>query len=91
MNATLEHVRAQFTENVAAIEKSIKAKDERIQLLESALARLVTLVEDTNDNTEGRWPGPEPSCNECTGGCTPIQYDKGLCALHQARKLLKPR
>ncbi len=62
---------------------------DRIQQLEVVCGRLVKLVEDTEDNTEGRYPGPEPSCNECTGGCTPIQYDKGLCALHQAKKLLR--
>jgi len=62
---------------------------DRIQLLETALQCLVTLVEDTNDNTEGRYPGPEPSCNECTGGLTPIDRDKGLCAYHHAKKLLK--
>ncbi len=62
---------------------------DRIQQLEVVCGRLVKLVEDTEDNTEGRYPGPEPSCNECTGGCTPIDRDKGLCPVHAAKKLLR--
>lgn len=30
----------------------------------------------------------EPSCNECTEGSTPIQFDHGLCWVHKARKLI---
>ena len=31
---------------------------------------------------------PDPSCQQCTDGCTPANFDKGPCWYHRARALL---
>lgn len=45
------------------------------------------------DNIEGSMDGvpllSEPSCQDCTMGCTPVTFDKGPCAYHQALRLVR--
>lgn len=57
--------------------------------LHEMLKRLVKLVDETYDNSEGNWPDAEPGCSRCTSGSTPYKYDTGLCAYHAAKRLLK--
>lgn len=33
-------------------------------------------------NNEGENGLTDPGCNHCTSGCTPIQFDTGLCGYH---------
>ena len=40
------------------------------------------------DDDPERFNIAEPSCNECTMGCTPIDQDNGLCAYHTARSII---
>jgi hypothetical protein len=40
------------------------------------------------DDDPERFTIAEPSCNECTMGCTPIDQDKGLCAYHTAKAII---
>lgn len=50
----------------------------------SILERLLTNYDEENGVIHCQ---PEPSCNECTSGCTPLNHDKGLCAFHAAKQL----
>lgn len=67
---------------------AISEKDQRIDLLETALNRMVCVFENLRDDTEGRYPDLDSGCIECTQGATPDRYNTGLCAYHSARKLL---
>lgn len=49
--------------------------------LEEMLASAISALLDAIENQEN-WP-LEATCNECTQGQTPIQFDKGLCAWHK--------
>lgn len=48
--------------------------------LAKATRRLLTAIDDEGDG----W-SPEPSCQECTQGCTPYRLEKGPCAYHEAK------
>ena len=61
---------------------------ERILNLELALDRLIRLVDDVSDDTEGHHPSPDSGCLECTAGTVPYRYNTGLCAYHNAKKLI---
>lgn len=54
-----------------------------------ALSRLVALVDETQSNSEGRYPAPDPGCLECTEGTTPAHLQTGPCAYHDARAALR--
>lgn len=56
--------------------------------LETALNRMVTLVENIEADSEGEWPKPDAGCIECTCGTVPDKYNTGLCARHEAQRLL---
>lgn len=60
----------------------------RIEELETGLNRLITLVENIQTDTEGQWPSADAGCVVCTHGTTPDRFNTGLCALHNAKKLL---
>lgn len=61
---------------------------DRIQELETALNRMVCAHENLSSDTEGKYPSLDSGCIECTGGATPDRYNTGLCAYHNAKKLL---
>jgi hypothetical protein len=61
----------------------------RITSLRSALVDLLKLVEDTQCDSEGRYPIPNDGCIECTIGTVPDRLNKGLCPIHRAKKLLE--
>lgn len=60
----------------------------RVRDLEVTLARMVAEHEETESNTEGRYPCADHGCIECTLGTVPDNLNTGLCAYHKARQLL---
>lgn len=60
----------------------------RITELETALNRMVETHLNTESDSEGRYPAPDAGCIECTCGTVPDRLNTGLCAFHNARKLL---
>lgn len=57
----------------------ITERDELKAILREALKE----IDDNPDRYEiNSW------CNECTMGCTPHRFDRGLCWIHKARKLI---
>ena len=60
----------------------------RIEELETALNRMVLAHENLSSDTDGRYPEPDSGCIECTCGTVPDKYNTGLCAYHNAKKLL---
>jgi hypothetical protein len=56
--------------------------------LVSALADLLAWIEEEDDNREGTLLTLEATCNQCTQGSTPINFDKGPCVYHKARAAL---
>lgn len=71
--------------NASSLMRQATAK---ISELETALNRMVHAHENTSADTEGRWPALDGGCIECTGGATPDRFNTGLCAYHNAKKLL---
>ena len=66
----------------------MKQATDRIHELESALNRMVLAHENLSSNTDGQYPEFDSGCIECTQGATPDRYNTGLCAYHNAKKLL---
>lgn len=62
--------------------------NDRIQQLEVALNRMICAHENTLADTEGRWPAADCGCIVCTQGTVPDKLNTGLCARHNAMKLL---
>lgn len=60
----------------------------RISELETALNRMICAHENLSSNTEGRYPEADFGCIECTVGTVPNRLNTGLCAYHNAKKLL---
>lgn len=60
----------------------------RVTDLEAALARMVAEHEETESNTEGRYPTPDSGCIECTLGTVPNHLNTGLCSYHRSKELL---
>ena len=53
---------------------------------EALVEALAAYVKEDDDGDERLL---EPTCNECTQGSTPINFDRGLCIYHKARAALK--
>lgn len=66
----------------------LRTQHTRIDELETALNRMVLAHENTASDSEGRWPQPDAGCIECTAGTVPDRLNTGLCAYHNAKKLL---
>jgi hypothetical protein len=60
----------------------------RIHELETALNRLVLLVENTLNESEGEWPQADLGCIDCTSGTVLAKLNTGPCAFHAAKRLL---
>lgn len=60
----------------------------RISELETALNRMICAHENLSSDTEGRYPAADSGCIECTVGTVPNRLNTGLCAYHNAKKLL---
>lgn len=60
----------------------------RTNHLEAALNRMVCVHENTQADTEGKYPSPDAGCIECTLGTVPDRVNTGLCAYHNAKQLL---
>lgn len=80
LNKALEAMRDQSLELVTA--------RSRINVLETALSRMVLAHENLESDTEGRYPHADVGCIECTVGTVPDRLNTGLCAYHNAKKLL---
>lgn len=65
-----------------------KTAVQRVLELEGALKRMVQIHENLSANTEGRYPYADIGCIECTAGTVPDRLNTGLCAYHNAKKLL---
>lgn len=85
----------QFTQDTldraTIAEAKAEAQAKRIGELEGALTKLMAWIDAEDDNREGELREREPFCNECTGGCTPYDLDKGPCAYHRAAAALTPK
>lgn len=68
---------------------ALRSANARISELEAALNRMVCAHENIIANSEGRWPAPDRGCIECTSGTVPNHLNTGLCAFHNARKVLR--
>ena len=53
-----------------------------------ALGRLIEW-RDAMSGDDAGYPAPDPGCRECTHGVTPAKYDTGLCAWHEAERVLR--
>lgn len=60
----------------------------RIHELETALNRMVLAHDNTASDSEGVWPHADTGCIECTVGTVPDRFNTGLCAYHNAKKVL---
>lgn len=60
----------------------------RIHELETALNRMVQAHLNLESDTEGRYPPPDAGCIDCTVGTVPDRLNTGLCAYHNAKKVL---
>jgi hypothetical protein len=78
----------ELTVRVNEFEVAKQAADKLISELETGLNRMVTLVENIQQDTEGEFPDPDAGCIECTSGTVPDRLNTGLCALHSAKQLL---
>lgn len=80
----LEQIVASIDNGVIALQKA----QDRITELETALNRMVCAHENLSADTEGQYPPLDAGCVECTAGVTPDRYNTGLCAYHNAKRLL---
>jgi hypothetical protein len=60
----------------------------RINVLETALNRMVIAHGNLSADTEGKYPPLDAGCIECTVGTVPDRFNTGLCAYHTSKKLL---
>ncbi len=67
----------------------MKLASKRIDELETALNRMILAHENCESDSEGHYPSPDSGCIECTCGTVPDKYNTGLCAYHNAKKLLR--
>ena len=79
---------AQIGEGMRNASMAMQQATNRIHELESALNRMVVAHENLSNDTEGTYPDLDSGCIECTQGATPDRYNTGLCAYHNAKKLL---
>lgn len=54
----------------------------------SALYALVLSHAQSLVDSEGHWPEPDMGCPHCTAGVVPNNSNTGLCAYHNAKRLL---
>ena len=52
------------------------------------LRDLIDLIDDTNCNTDGRYPLPDSGCIHCTAGTVLDKFNTGACSYHKALKIL---
>jgi hypothetical protein len=50
---------------------------------------LVKMIEDAQANTEGQYPYPDGGCFSCMHGTVPNDMNTGLCAYHEAVRMLE--
>lgn len=84
MNAEVQSI----ADSMLTASQAMRAATHRIYELESALDRLLRLVDRTMDDSEGHWPSPDAGCSVCTSGTVPNRLNTGLCAYHDARKVM---
>lgn len=60
----------------------------RVNVLETALHRMVLAHVNLSTDTEGKYPPLDAGCIECTVATVPDRLNTGLCAYHGAVKLL---
>lgn len=68
--------------------EALKNGVQRIHELETALNRMILAHENTQADTEGRYPPADCGCIYCTQGTVPDKLNTGPCALHTAKALL---
>lgn len=76
------------SEAMRKAEAALDARQARIDQLELLAHRLVLLIDDVESDSEGRYPHPNTGCLECTLGTVPNDKNTGLCAYHEARRVL---
>ncbi len=74
------------TENSEAAKLACAAFDGE---LARALRAYVSDYDETQSDTEGRWPLPDTGCIDCTCGTVTNTQATGRCLYHLARRLLK--
>jgi hypothetical protein len=66
----------------------IEHLQERRDEFKTALNRMVLAHENLSNDTEGKYPPLDAGCIECTAGTVPDRLNTGLCAYHNAKRLL---
>jgi len=84
MSDTIEEAKATLVGAQFAMQQGTK----RIHELETALNRMALAHENSQEESDGRWPRPDSGCVYCTHNTTPLKFDTGPCAYHTAKKLL---
>lgn len=79
---------AQVNANLAEAGPLMSEAATMIERQHDVITRLVSMIDDVRDNTEGHWPQLDSGCIECTQGATPNRYNTGPCAYHDAVRLL---
>lgn len=69
--------------------RSVDRVVEERNTLRVLVADLVAIIDEVRDDTDGRWPLPEPGCIDCTQGATPDRSNTGPCVYHRARRMLR--
>lgn len=54
-----------------------------------ALRRMVKAHDDLSADTDGETPRADPGCIECTVGTVPNDRNTGLCAYHNASRVIR--
>lgn len=58
-----------------------------LALCQLALGLYCRLIE-LDEATEGRWPGPDDRCRDCTDGTTPDALSPRPCAIHAYERMI---
>ena len=74
--------------NAKAMKLIDDARAER-DVFKAALQRMVDAHMATESDSEGRYPRPDHGCLDCTMGTVPSRLNTGLCAFHEAKRLLR--
>lgn len=84
----IEAAVAQANANIAEAGPLMSEAATMIERQHDIITRLVAMLDDVRDNSEGHYPPLDSGCIACTQGATPNRYNTGPCAYHAALRLL---
>ena len=88
MSVSIEDAVNAVTRTLQQSGEAMRLGVQRIHELETALNRMILAHENTQADSEGRWPQPDCGCIYCTQGTVPDRLNTRPCALHTAKQLL---